>query len=91
MCPQEIQRVLSRITTRVLVASVLLIMLISAAKADQTTIPDYDAARPLFWSQLYPGGGFTLYCAQQFVRNIGLDIERRTTAHNCRVDVRFGS
>ena len=56
---------------RILVAFTILVLTFAPAKADQTTIPDYDAARPLFWSQLYPGGGLTLHCAQPFVRNIG--------------------
>jgi deoxyribonuclease I len=60
---------------RVLFTSALLFITFAAAKADQTTIPDYNAARPLFWSQLYPEGGFTLYCTQPFTRHIGLQVE----------------
>ena len=45
------------------------------AAADQTAIPNYNAARGIFWSQLYPDGGFTLYCALPFVRNLGLEVE----------------
>ncbi len=45
------------------------------AAADQTTIPNYNAARGIFWSQLYPSGDFTLYCAQPFFRNLGLEVE----------------
>ncbi len=29
-------------------------------------IKDYDAARPLLWSKVYPRGGKTLYCGERF-------------------------
>ncbi len=34
-------------------------------------IPDYDTARPIFWSKLYPNGGETLYCGQKFGKRRG--------------------
>ena len=41
------------------------------------TIEDYEEAREIFWAELYPNGGETLYCAQQFDGgyNRGINIE----------------
>ena len=41
------------------------------------TIEDYETARDIFWDELYPDGGETLYCAQQFDGgyNRGINIE----------------
>ena len=36
------------------------------AYADQTQIPSYETARRIFWSELYPDGGWTLYCGARF-------------------------
>ena len=36
--------------------------------ADQVRIANYDAARDLFWHQLYPTGGTTLSCGEPFAR-----------------------
>ncbi len=38
-------------------------------------LANYNAARGIFWNDLYPGGGFTVYCAQPFARNLGLEVE----------------
>ena len=40
-------------------------------------IEDYEAAREIFWDELYPNGGETLYCAEQFGGgyNKGINIE----------------
>ncbi len=40
-------------------------------------IKDYETARTIFWDELYPDGGETLYCAQQFDGgyNRGINIE----------------
>jgi deoxyribonuclease-1 len=54
---------------------VMVLASITTARADQTKIPGYDQTRPIFWDQLYPDGGFTLYCAQPFTRRIGLHVE----------------
>jgi deoxyribonuclease-1 len=45
--------------------------------ADQTRTPNYETARPLFWSQIYARGGKTLYCEQNFGahKNFGINIE----------------
>ncbi len=45
--------------------------------ADQTGIEDYEAARGIFWSQLYGSGGETLYCGERFDHEdrYGLNIE----------------
>ncbi len=59
---------------RVILCAALLTVA-SPAAADQTTIPNYNTARGIFWSQLYPSGGFTLYCAQPFFRKLGLEVE----------------
>ncbi len=41
------------------------------------SIEDYETAREIFWSKLYPNGGETLYCAEQFGGgyNKGINIE----------------
>lgn len=39
------------------------------AHADQTRLVNYSEARRIFWSQLYPNGGTTLYCGESFTRN----------------------
>jgi deoxyribonuclease-1 len=36
------------------------------AIAEQTRIPNYEQARDIFWHQLYPNGGTTLYCGETF-------------------------
>ncbi len=51
-----------------------LLTVAAPAAADQTTIANYNAARGIFWSQLYTSGGFTLYCAQPFFRNLGPEL-----------------
>jgi len=45
--------------------------------AGQTGIRNYEDARPLFWRQVYPDGGRTLYCDEPFGSgyNRGLNIE----------------
>jgi len=59
---------------RVILCAALLTVATPVA-ADQTSIPNYNAARGIFWSQLYVSGGFTLYCAQPFFRSLGLNVE----------------
>ena len=49
-------------------------VLIQPASADPPSIPDYDTARSLFWSQIYPDGGETLYCGVKFGRHRGKNI-----------------
>lgn len=47
-----------------------------SASADQTVIPNYEKARNnVFWDQLYPNGGRTLYCDQEFQGHAPLNIE----------------
>ena len=43
-----------------------LLAVASALLAEQQRIPDYDAARSLFWRSLYNQGGETLYCGEKF-------------------------
>ena len=62
-------------TIAVVIALIIALSLAPPLLADQTQISNYNAARPIFWNQLYSGGGFTLYCAQPFSRKLGLEIE----------------
>ena len=41
-------------------------LLAGMSGAHPSAPPDYDAARPLFWSKLYPQGGESLYCGSSF-------------------------
>ncbi len=43
--------------------------------ADQTTIANFNASKTIFWRDLYPTGGHTLYCNQPFAGHSGLDVE----------------
>lgn len=38
----------------------------SLFSSDNNGIEDYQAARKIFWQELYPSGGETLYCGQKF-------------------------
>ena len=53
----------------------LSLLLVSPALADQTQIPNYRRARELHWEKLYPFGGFTFYCGDEFEDRSGLNIE----------------
>lgn len=44
----------------------LAVLATSACQADSAAIKDYEQARRIFWSQLYPNGGETLYCGHKF-------------------------
>ena len=58
--------------------AILIAMLLYAAPAfaDQTVIPNYRSARDTyFYNQLYPGGGWTLYCGARFEDRTGLNVE----------------
>lgn len=37
-----------------------------SASLNNSGIKDYETARAIFWRQLYPNGGKTLYCGQEF-------------------------
>lgn len=41
------------------------------APGQQHAIPEYSAALRLFWNELYPDGGRTLYCDEAFARDSG--------------------
>lgn len=56
--------VVNRSLTKAL--TVILCFLSFSCTADQTGIPDYEHAREIFWSELYPKGGKTLYCGTSF-------------------------
>ena len=43
--------------------------------ADQTAIVNFNAAKDIFWNDLYPTSGNTLYCNQPFAGHSGLDVE----------------
>lgn len=52
------------------------------AISDQTVISEYyksssadDDAFHIFWGQVYPNGGWTIYCGQYFANREGLQIE----------------
>jgi deoxyribonuclease-1 len=47
----------------------------SPALADQTQIRNYEKARKIHWQHLYPYGGFTLYCGEEFEDRTGLNVE----------------
>lgn len=43
--------------------------------ADQTQFKKYSKARKLVWSELYPHGGWTLYCGVRFEDKTDLNVE----------------
>lgn len=43
-----------------------LLLMAAGCFAAPNAIEDYEQARPVFWSQLYPQGGTTLYCGLRF-------------------------
>lgn len=45
------------------------------AQADQEQIKNYPKARKLHWADLYPHGGWTLYCGERFEDKTGLHVE----------------
>lgn len=51
------------------------LLIISAPKADQFQIPIYGDAQKLFWEQVYPKGGWTLYCGERFDNRNNIVIE----------------
>ena len=48
---------------------------ITSASADQFQIPFFKDAEKLFWEQVYPDGGWTLYCGERFENPKDLMIE----------------
>lgn len=68
--------ILGTMKLRSALAICALLTVASASLAEQQRIPDYDAARGLFWRSLYSQGGETLYCGEQFGNNRrGLNVE----------------
>lgn len=58
------------------IALLALAVQVSPTTAQQVRIPDYETARHLFWSRLYPAGGETLYCGRKWRDDRrGLNIE----------------
>ncbi len=53
----------------------MLLLQFYSAFATQTRFPNYESSRKVFWSELYPNGGVTLYCALNFA--IPSQAERR--------------
>ena len=45
---------------------IFLLTCLAPCSADQTMIPNAEKAHQLFWSQLYPGPSYTLYCGERF-------------------------
>ena len=50
-------------------------LVIVSVQADQTAITNFNAAKTVFWNDLYPTGDHTLYCDQSFSGHSGLDDE----------------
>lgn len=71
----------SKLTVPFILLSLPVILGVNACTDDSAVggraIEDYDTARKIFWSALYPHGGETLYCAQRFDGgyNRGINIE----------------
>jgi len=57
------------------IAILCLILAPVSSLADQTAIANFSAGKTRFWNDLYPTGGNTLYCDQQFAGHSGLDVE----------------
>lgn len=55
-------------------ALITLLFCCSVQAAGQTVYDNYFEVLPLFWQQVYPEGGETLYCAEKFGRNKGRNI-----------------
>lgn len=53
----------------------IVIWFTSASAADQLRIAYYQDAEKLFWGQLYPHGGWTLYCGDRFDNHKDVVIE----------------
>ena len=54
-------------TNKVLLIFLSVLLIFSTIlSADQTVIPNYNKARDVFWSQLYPKGNWTIYCGIRF-------------------------
>ena len=78
----KMQRRLSRKNKLILLVLCLPILFVVNACSEEftqniQTIEDYETARSIFWNELYPDGGETLYCAQVFdgSYNRGINIE----------------
>ena len=54
----------------------ILAVIATSATADQTVIPNYRSARDTyFYNQLYPFGGWTIYCGEPWLDRMGLNVE----------------
>jgi deoxyribonuclease-1 len=58
-----------------LLATLLALLPAISTLADQTQVRNYRAARVLFWGRVYPEGGFTFYCGDQFEDKTDLNVE----------------
>ncbi len=67
------------------------LLLSLSVSADQTQIPDYRTARGLHWTELYPNGGWTLYCGEHFEDRSGLSVEHIYPASWMAADLGCGS
>ena len=47
----------------------LLLPVLSACAQESSPLADYEAARKVFWREVYPNGGETLYCGRPFLPN----------------------
>ena len=55
--------------------TILLLVISGSAISDQTAINNFGASKTIFWRDLYPTGGHSLYCNQPFAGHSGLDVE----------------
>lgn len=53
----------------------LLILIASPVSADQTAIDTYSDARGIFWEELYPSGGTSIFCELDATRSNTFNIE----------------
>ncbi|MEE8607626.1 MAG: endonuclease [Nitrospiraceae bacterium] len=58
-----------------LLATLLALIPAISALADQTQVRNYRTARVPFWGLVYPEGGFTFYCGEEFEDNTDLNVE----------------
>ena len=67
-----------KLISRTLIFSVCLLLLVLVAhpvSADQTEIAKYSKARKIFWQELYPDGGKSIYCDRDATRSDDFNIE----------------
>ncbi len=56
-------------------ALLLILLPVSPTLSDQTQVRNYRTARVLFWGRVYPQGGYTFYCGEEFEDKTDLNVE----------------